>query len=242
MKKKKLKAVLFDIDDTLYSTTEFARRARSNSVAAMIKAGLRLPHALVLKELTELIAEFTSNYDHHFDKLLLRIPKSSYQGINPVVLVAAAVIAYHETKFRGMTPFSDAVQLLKKLKRTNLIPGVISAGLEVKQAEKLLRLKLYTLFDPQALFISDQIGISKPNPKLYQRACRDLNVQPFETMYVGDNPLTDIDPANQIGMTTVLVARSGKYFYERGRTRPDYLIRNFRELSTILKKHFRIKV
>ena len=36
----RLKAVLFDIDDTLFSTTHFARTARRNAVRAMVAAGL----------------------------------------------------------------------------------------------------------------------------------------------------------------------------------------------------------
>ena len=63
-----LRAVLFDIDDTLFSTTRFAKAARTNAVRAMVQAGLDLPEELVLKELEEVVSEFTSNYDHHYDQ------------------------------------------------------------------------------------------------------------------------------------------------------------------------------
>ena len=67
-----LAAVLFDIDDTLFSPTEFAQRARANSVRAMRAAGLSLTQEEVERELDEVIREFSSNYHHHFDKLLMR--------------------------------------------------------------------------------------------------------------------------------------------------------------------------
>lgn len=57
----RLQAILFDIDDTLFSTTEFARKARRNAVRAMIQAGLDVPEEVVLKELDEVLAEFSSN-------------------------------------------------------------------------------------------------------------------------------------------------------------------------------------
>src|SRR5690348_16406221 len=38
-----LSAVLFDIDDTLCATTEFAKLARHNAITAMIEAGLKAP-------------------------------------------------------------------------------------------------------------------------------------------------------------------------------------------------------
>jgi FMN phosphatase YigB (HAD superfamily) len=56
----------------------------------------------------------------------------------------------------------------------DVVLGVITHGLEYKQAEKLLLLKVVPYLNPAAIFISDQVGISKPNPKLYQRACAAL--------------------------------------------------------------------
>ncbi|MDI6732876.1 MAG: HAD-IA family hydrolase [Planctomycetota bacterium] len=231
-----LKAIFFDIDDTLYSTSLFASRARYNSIKAMISLGLNLPEKILLKELEEAIKEFSSNYEHHFDKLLLRIPKRSYEGINPSMLVAAAVIAYHETKSRELLPFSDVPPVLETLSNTDLIRGVITDGLAIKQSEKLIRLKLYHLFTPRAIFISDEIGISKPNIKLYQRVCNELNLPPDEVMYVGDNSINDIDPAKTVGMITVLSRRVRKHHLRQGRLKPDYQIDNFRQLLKIVSR------
>ena len=72
---EKLDAVFFDIDDTLFSTSEFADRARRASVDAMIRVGLKHDPKVLVQELAEVVSEFTSNYDHHFDQLLRRIPK-----------------------------------------------------------------------------------------------------------------------------------------------------------------------
>lgn len=230
-----LKAVFFDIDDTLYSTSLFSSRARHNSIRAMISLGLKFPEKVLVRELEEVIKEFSSNYDQHFDKLLLRIPGRAYEGINPSVLVAGAVIAYHETKSRELVPFPDVAPTLKALAKTGLIRGVITDGLSVKQSEKLIRLKLYNFFTPGAVFISDEIGISKPNIKLYQRACNELNLSPSEVMYVGDDPVNDIDPAKALGMMTGLMKRGGKYLTRKGKLKPDYQIDNFRQLLKIIK-------
>lgn len=238
-----LKAIFFDIDDTLYSTSLFAARARKNSVVAMINAGLQLSQEAALSELEEVISEFSSNYEHHFDKLLLRIPKRYYEGVNPSLIIAAGVVAYHETKFRELKTFPDVLPALKRLSRTELIRGIISSGLEIKQAEKLVRLKLVPLLTSTAIFLSDQIGISKPNPKLYERACSELCLRPSETMYVGDNPSFDIDPPNKIGMVTVLIQHPGnKHTAEKGLTKPHHSISNFKGLLSVLHSHYRIPV
>ncbi len=237
-----IKAVFFDIDDTLFSTTDFAGLARRNAVDAMRKMGVKLPSEQLLKELNEVIAEFSSNYEHHFNKLLHRIPKESFDGINPAMIVASAVVAYHQTKFRQLKPFSDAKQSLEKLARTNLVRGVITAGLEVKQAEKIVRLGLYKYLTPSAIFISDQIGISKPNPKLFQRACSEVGLVPLETIYVGNSLISDVEPANKAGMVSVLLNRKRRNEDVFGRViKPAYEIKNLMELVGILKKDFSIE-
>jgi putative hydrolase of the HAD superfamily len=235
-----LKAIFFDIDDTLFSTTEFADRARRAAVEAMRRHGLRLPAEHVLRELLEVIAEFSSNYEAHFDKLLLRLPERSWDGVNPAILVAAGVQAYHDAKFRHLRPYPDVPPLLSRLAKTDLVRGVITAGLAVKQADKLLRLGLYEKFTPTAIFISDQIGISKPNPKLFSRACDEVGVEPKETLYVGDHPLHDVDPANSLGMITVHVRR-GKHAPERGKTAPTHSVEDFKELLTVLRKDYSVR-
>jgi putative hydrolase of the HAD superfamily len=238
----KLRAILFDVDDTLYSTTEFADLARSNAVREMVRLGLKMEHEEVMRELREVIAEFSSNYEYHFDKLLLRLPPQTYEGVNPAILIAGAVIAYHETKARQLKPLPDVPEVLQKLNKTDLILGVITMGPQVKQAEKILRLGLMEYLDPSAIFISDQIGIGKPNVKLYMKACRQLGIWPLEAMYVGDNPPNDVDPPNQLGMSTVLVRRDGKYATVQGVTEPDYTIKTLYELLDILREKFDIDI
>ncbi|MFI5402914.1 MAG: haloacid dehalogenase, partial [Planctomycetota bacterium] len=68
-----LRAVLFDIDDTLFPTTKFAGRARLRPVDAMVHAGLDVDPEAAYRELEEVVREFSSNYGHHFDKLVLRL-------------------------------------------------------------------------------------------------------------------------------------------------------------------------
>jgi putative hydrolase of the HAD superfamily len=233
-----LEAVFFDVDDTLFSTSEFAARARRASMEAMVALGLKMPAEELVRELEEVISEFSSNYEHHYDKLLLRIPRKAWEGLNKAVLIAAAVVAYHETKSRELAPFPDAVDLLRKLSRTPVVRGVITSGLEIKQAEKLVRLKVLDLLTPGAIFISDQIGISKPNRKLYMRACDSLGISPKAAMYVGDHPSHDVDPANAIGMATVLVKRGGRHEGETGKSRPTHEIRTFGELERILRESY----
>lgn len=214
--------------------------ARLNSVYAMLEAGLQMSVRECIEELREVIEEFGSNFGHHYDRLLLRIPKEKYGDVNPAVIVAAGVVAYHETKYKNLKPYEDVLEVLRILSSTDLILGVITAGLMHKQAEKLVRLKILDYLTSNAIFITDQIGIGKPNVKLYKNAYKRLGLKAEECMYVGDNPVSDIDPTNRLGMVTVLNRRGGKYMETKGESEPDYIIHDMWELLDILKKKFGI--
>ncbi len=237
---QQLRAVLFDIDDTLFSTTDFARRARSNAVRAMIAAGLRCSEEVASRELDEVISEFSSNYGHHYDKLLMRLPRAVPAGFNSALIVAAGVVAYHDTKFAELHPFVDVIPLLKFLRSAGLVTGVITHGWTTKQAEKLVRLNLLEHFEPGAVFISDQIGISKPNPKLYQAALRQLVLSPTEVMYVGDNPAHDVEPPASLGMVTVWSRRATRRELHPEDVQPNHIVDDFAQLEQILREQYGI--
>ena len=237
-----IKAVFFDIDDTLYSTTRFSARARRNAVRAMIQAGLRVTEEEALAELTEVISEFSSNYEHHYEKLLLRLPKQA-KGLNPAILVAAAVVAYHQTKFKELAPFPDVAEAFPRLAKAGLTLGIITSGLTVKQAEKVVRLGILPYLHPQGIFITEQMGISKPNPKLWQKACRELDLDPAECVYVGDHPVHDVEQVRKIGMVAILNKRgSGKHETLPARVAPDHEIRSFDDLIGILSKGYGVRI
>ncbi len=233
-----LDAIFFDIDDTLFSTSVFADKARRAAVDAMIGVGLRSSREECFRELTEVVHEFSSNYGSHFDKLIERLPIEASAGLNKDILVAAGVVAYHETKWRELKVYDDVYEVLEWLAGHTLLRGIISAGLGIKQAEKVIRLKIYEFLTPGAIFFTEQIGISKPNPKLYRRVLRELGLEPERVMYVGDNPVNDVDPANAVGLVTVHNRRSGRHAKLEGKSRPDFEISTFYDLRDVLQGEF----
>jgi len=235
---KRLDAIFFDIDDTLFSTSEFAWRARRASVRAMIAAGLQAEEEQCFAELAEVIREFGPNFPRHFEKLMLRYPREKLCGVNPSIICASGVVAYHQTKDNELRPYPDVEETFRLLNDRKIIVGIITAGLAAKQAEKLVRLGLLKYIDPRAIFITDQLGIGKPNTKLYLTACRSLSLEPEHCMYVGDRPVDDIDPAGSIGMVTVLNRRVSKKNIPPGKRLPDYQIYDFDGLVKILESDF----
>jgi len=232
-----LKAVLFDIDDTLYPSSAFAERARRRAVEAMVRAGLDVDPEAALAELMAVVGEFSSNYGHHFDKLVLRMQQHLREGVHPAIVVASGVRAYHATK-EDLRPFPDAVRCLESLRRTGLARAVLTNGLTVKQAEKLVRLGLERAFSPNAIFISEELGVAKPHPRIFLLACGNLGVEAGEALYVGDNPRNDIDPAHEAGLATCLRRGGGRHGEEAGRHAPDLVLDTLDDLLPVLHERY----
>jgi len=231
-----LKAILFAIDDPLFPTSEFALEARKAAVRAMVDAGLDLPEEVVFAELMEVIAEFSSNYSQHYNKLLQRLDPERRHHQNPALVIAAGVSAYHDTKFRTLAPFDDVVPFMEFAQGAGLRLGVVSHGWTAKQAEKLVRLGLVPYFEQSSIFISEAIGINKPNPKLYQRALDRMGLEPAEVMYVGDSPAHDVAPTHELGMIPIWARRASKWRGATDHTDAAHVIDDFDQLQEIVRE------
>lgn len=241
MKKRKLSAVFFDVDDTLYSSSEFSALARLNSVKSMINIGLRIELKECLVILKDIMNRKPSNYKYLFDDMLKEVGKKRYPGVDRSILVAAAVVAYHNAKNTSLKPYADVKEVLKILSETtSLCLGVLSSGLAIKQAEKVYRCGLHRFLNPDAIFFSESLGVDKPNRDFFRIPCTRLKIRPEEALYVGDRPNIDVEPAKALGMVAVLNQRSGKYLQLKSRTKPDFIIHDFWELLECLNRNFEI--
>ena len=150
-------------------------------------------------------------------------------------------VAYHDTKFRELRPFEDVPEVLSGLKQRGLRSGVVTAGVPVKQAEKLVRMGVVEYFEPAWIFITDQMELTKQDPRHWREVLRRAGVQAERAAYVGDHPVNDIDPPNEVGMVTFLIRRGGKYQGPggpQGRTPPRHEVNDLRELDAILREEY----
>lgn len=193
--------VIFDIDDTLFPSTDFSSRARENSINAMVMMGLDAEPASLLKDLEAIIREKGSNYERHFDDLCLM------NGIkDPSRYVAAAIAAYHDTK-TAIQPYPTVPLTLLRLRESGFRLHVATDGVATKQWDKLIRLKIALYFDN--VFVSGEMGRSK-SPLFFKKVLKTLHASPDRCVMVGDREDKDIVPAKSVGMKTVRVL-CGKY-------------------------------
>ena len=241
----KIKLVGFDLDDCLFDSTGLSERARIKGINAMIKLGLKIEQKKALKMIQEIVKEYGSNSSLHYNYFIRRYNRlEDVEEKIPYSLqfkyISAAVMAYHSEKIESIKTYEDVIPCLQMLKKLGIKTAIISDGLPIKQYEKILRLGIDDLID--LTVISDELGIRKPNPKLFDHCLKRFGITGSETIYVGDRIDKDIIPAKLNNIYSVYIHRGGKYdTYKTGfkipeGTKPDYEISNLNELFYIIEE------
>jgi putative hydrolase of the HAD superfamily len=99
--------------------------------------------------------------------------------------------------------FPDARAALQRLRLAGVRVGVLTNGPSDGQRHKLSVSGLGDLVD--RCFISEEIGVGKPDARAFRVALAGLDARPADAAMVGDSYSTDIAPAIELGMRTVLV-------------------------------------
>jgi putative hydrolase of the HAD superfamily len=233
---KRIKYIFFDLDDVLYDTTLQYYNARLNAIRAMIEAGLPVDLETGYRILINVIDEQGEYSSQHFDKMLEKLGLAYNSRI-----VAAGVVAYHDTKLAFLKPYPETISTLLRLRDKGYFLGVLSWGKTIKQWEKLIRLGIQHLFHKVIMF--EEIGYEKPVPEAFKVSLKNLKILPSEALYVADQPNPDILNANRAGLITVRIRR-GKYRTEEPDSDemvPRYEISKLSELDEVLNKILKAK-
>ena len=99
--------------------------------------------------------------------------------------------------------FDDVIPCLNKLRPRKL--GIISNGDKYQQRQKLRDLNILDRFE--VIVISDDIGISKPNPEIFWHGCKKANENLAKCYYVGDDLHTDAEAASEAGLKGIWLNR-----------------------------------
>ncbi|MFA6530880.1 MAG: TIGR02253 family HAD-type hydrolase [Candidatus Micrarchaeia archaeon] len=217
-----IKSIFFDIDDTLFPTSEFVELARKKALEAMIEQGVDEKYEILHERLMKIIGKKGSNYPNLFDELCgeLKIKR-------PSRFIAAAVAAYHNTK-SSISPYPEVPRLLLRLRERGYKLYVASNGDAVKQWDKLIRMGIEMYFEE--VFVSEEMGERK-SEHFFARAVKSVGATPKECIMVGNREDADIAPAKKAGLITIRVRRGG---YSKGKTVAHYDVKNLKALEKII--------
>lgn len=88
--------------------------------------------------------------------------------------------------------------------------GIVTNGTASWQYNKIDSLGYEVFFPKESIFISEEIGVEKPHPLMYQSALDYFSVKPYETLFVGDNWKNDVAGPAELGIKAVWLNETGK--------------------------------
>jgi FMN phosphatase YigB (HAD superfamily) len=129
-------------------------------------------------------------------------------GITDVAFLAELRLrarrAFHDPA--TYTVFPEVFETLKTLRRTVPRLGILSNwGWHLPELCEQLGLAPYLDF----IVVSARVGCSKPNPCIFREMLRQAGTTPERTLHVGDSLSADVRGAQAVGITGVLVDRTG---------------------------------
>ena len=199
-----IKAIIFDLDNTLLDFVKMKQFAVKASIRAMNEAGLNVDEESGYKDVMELY--MTTGWENQlvFDDYL----KQTTGEVSNKIL-AAGVVAYRRAREATLLVYPNVNKTLIELLKAQIRLAVVSDAPSREAWMRLYYLNLHHVFDPVLTF--DDTGARKPSPKPFKLALDKMNVGPDEALMIGDWPDRDVVGAKQIGMKTIF-ARYGDTF------------------------------
>jgi HAD superfamily hydrolase (TIGR01549 family) len=87
----------------------------------------------------------------------------------------------------------------------------------------------------EAVIISAEVRLRKPDPRIFRRMLAALDLMPQEVLYVGDTPVDDVWGAYQVGIPTVWISKGAATLPE-GIPQPRFVINELSELPRLLSR------
>jgi len=225
-----MKAVLFDLDNTLLDFMKMKRIASAQAAFAMVSAGLRMEEKKVADSLLETYFEVGIESEGAFQTYLER-NKESYSPDDRDRILAAAINAYLKAKEVFLDPYPNVIPTLIKLIKKGLKLGILTDAPRLKAFQRLNAMGLEHFFD--VVVCKDDTGVTKPNSLAFETAIKKLGIPASEILFVGDNPERDILGAHKAGMKTAL-AEYGNGWYKGEKVKSDFVLKDISELLLVL--------
>lgn len=182
-----IKAVIFDLDDTLYNEIDYIKSGFSKISKAFpqvkdMRDKLWRAYQSGKKPINQVLADEKLDSDENIARCL-----AVYRFHKPNIVLDVQI-----------------QELLHRIKVQGIKLGIITDGRIEGQRAKIDALELKEIFDE--IIITDELGgpeFRKPNEKAFVLMCEKLNVLYTEAVYVGDNVRKDFIAPEKLGMQSI---------------------------------------
>lgn len=222
-----MKAVIFDLDDTLYPEIEYVFSGYREVAKVLSERYIDSKDNLY----DRMVKLFREDSKMVFNRLLdaygLKYEKADVMELIDIYRNHLPDIHYHE----------DAMPAIRLIREKGIKTGILTDGYAVTQRQKLKALKADEIFD--VIVVTDELGREawKPSKMGFEKAAMELGCELEDIIYVGDNPNKDFYVSRTAGVRTARITReNGVYtdvpYYEG--VREDYRLETLGDIVKYL--------
>lgn len=199
-----IRAVIFDLDNTLLDFVKMKETGVRAAITAMIEAGLKEDENSAYSFIFDLYDKHGWEYQLVFDDYL-----RDRLGVVDYKYLAAAIVSYRRAKEASLSVYPNVRKTLLTLLKMGMKLAVVSDAPSREAWMRIYYLNLHHIFDLVITF--DDTMVQKPSPKPFKLALEKLGIPADSALMVGDWPERDVVGAKQVGMKTIF-ARYGDSF------------------------------
>lgn len=232
-----IKAVIFDLDDTLCDSsgiiedilrnifTKYLKYFPDKDVDDLISLNIKIFDKLIYDPNIPLSAAIIRVWFEFFENL----------RIKPPLEIILKLIEHIRKEVPKKVKLIDGVQeLIKFLKSKDIKIGVLTNGIFIDQVNKLIKLNLDSFVD--YLVTADMCGCEKPNPKMFKYLLNKMDVSPNQVLMIGNDILADVKGANDLGIKTMFFKNNSPKNVDMRLVKPDYTATNHKSILKLVKR------
>ena len=225
------RAILFDLDDTLWPIAPVIARAEAQVHAWLAANAPRVTARFSIEQLRAARMEILKQQpEFHLDLGALRragLHAAFAEVDEDAAAVEHAMQVYYQAR-NTVELYEDVLPALQEL-GTLAVVGSISNGNADLETIGLAQHFTFSLS-------AGAHGSAKPDPGIFLAACAALDVAPKDAVYVGDDILLDVQGAQRAGLRAVWLNRTGSTLHLAHGVVPDAICRDFTELLEWLRR------
>ena len=228
-----LKAILFDIDDTLYDLSipfkeafrEFFPGEKMDLEGAFLAS----------RKYSDLIYDRSLSGEISMAEMYIYRLGNAFQDYGKIIdgPTALQFQSVYEKRQHEIRMTEELERMLEELSRKMTL-GIITNGPSEHQRDKVRALGVERWIPMERIWISGDLGVGKPHKEIFEAAREKLGLKPEELCFVGDAYGHDILGAKGAGWKAVWFNHRGRQ--ATGEVMPDYEVRSEQELIALLEK------
>ena len=226
-----IKAVIFDLDNTLLDFMRMKTMAIDAALNGMIEAGMIIQRSTARSRIIDIYESKGWEYQEVLDDFI-----KENTGAVDYKILAGGIVAYKKAKEASLILYPNVSSTLISLSKAGLKLGVVSDAPSREAWVRICSVNLHHIFDAVVTF--DDTGEHKPSSKPFEKITSLLNICPENALMIGDWPERDVIGAKKLGMKTAF-ARYGDVF-DTQISGADYDIDNIQEILSIIEKENQI--